>query len=96
MQVLHERFADDPAVEVLAVHADDRSDGTSHIEKHGYTFRAIPKGGEVAQRFGISAVPTFLIIAPDGTIIHQHKGRLDDRARREIERIALEASAQSN
>jgi hypothetical protein len=95
VQVLHDTFEDDPDIEVLAVHADDRSDAVGYFEKHGYTYPMIPKGSNVARAFGVQALPTFLVVGPDGTIVHQHMGRLTDSARRKIERVAEDARAPS-
>ena len=91
MQVLHERFADDPSVAILAVHFDDRGDPAGSLEEHGYTFRAIPQGKDVSERFGVTMLPTFVVVGPDGGIIHKHTGQMTDTVRDEIERVALEA-----
>ena len=43
-------------------------------------------GREVASRYGVSAVPTILILEPDGTVAYRHTGTPD---RREVVDVAV-------
>lgn len=91
MQVLHDRFANDPQVSVLAIHFEDRGKVCGHIEDGGYTFPVVLNGGDIWKRYDIFRFPTFLVIGPDGRVIYNHPGRLSDEARDEIEQVAMEA-----
>jgi hypothetical protein len=91
VQVLHERFENDPNVTVLAVHFDGRGDPDAYLKENDFTFRSIPNGTEMARRFGITVIPTFVVVGPDGEVIHTTTGRLTDAGRDEIEQLALGA-----
>lgn len=91
MQVLHDRFDDDPSVSVLAVHFDDRGDPAAYLAEHDYTFRTIPSGHDIAQRFGVTSIPTFIVIDRDGRVVHSYTGTMTDDIRAEIERAVLAA-----
>ena len=91
MQVLHERFADDPSITVIAVHVDNSGDPLAYLAEHDYTFPVILEGGAVANRYNISTLPTLLVIDPRGIVVHKYRGVLNDIVRDEIVRVALEA-----
>jgi len=93
VQVLHEKFENDPEVFVLAVHFNGKGDPTAYLAEHGYTFPLIPNGREIASDFGVNKIPTFMVIDRDGTIAYTSTGRLNDERRDAIELAALEARA---
>ncbi|MHC4128641.1 MAG: TlpA family protein disulfide reductase [Planctomycetota bacterium] len=74
VQRLHERFTDNDDVVVLGVHFDNAGDPTAYMAEHGYTFAVIPNGSEVVKTYGITRIPTFLVIDRSGTIVHKHVG----------------------
>jgi len=91
VQVLHERFADDPTVSVLAVQFDDRGDPAAYFAEHGCEFRAVAGGGEIARAFGVTVIPTFIVVDPEGRVVRTWVGRMTDEVRDEIERAAIAA-----
>jgi hypothetical protein len=88
VQVLHDTFADDSRIRVLAAHmgtGDARMEGretpAEYAEANGYTYPMVADGRDIATAFGIVGVPRFIVVAPDGTIAAEHRGRLTDEAR---------------
>lgn len=92
MQVLHDRFKDDPNVSVLAVHLNEKGDPVGYMKEKGFTYRMVPDGREVTKALDVKAIPAFLVIGPDGTEVHRHVGQLTNEKRDEIERIARETA----
>lgn len=88
MQVLHDTFVDDPNVDVLAVHISDRQNPAEYLASNGYTFPTIADGSDIVSAFGVSGIPTFLVIGPDGSIRERHVGQLTDEVR---DRLIAEA-----
>jgi hypothetical protein len=91
VQVLHDRFANDPNVTVIAVHASGFGDPEGYIEEHGYTFPSITKGSSIARAFDVGRYPTFVIVGPDGRVVHTHSGPMRDEVRDDFERRARAA-----
>lgn len=97
MQVLHDTFADDPLIRVLGAHTgagDRRLSGSEtveeYIEANGYTYPIVADGRDIAAAFEVTAIPYFIVVAPDGTIVEEHRGMLRDDAR---DRLAEAARA---
>jgi len=77
VQKLYDRYADDDRVEVIGVHWDtDYRKGTpsDYMAEHGYTYPIIPDGTAVAKTYGVWTLPQFIIVGPDGKILHRQKG----------------------
>lgn len=77
VQALHERYADNPDVAVVGVHFDANyraANPADYFEKNGYSFDLIPDGREISKAYGISSIPSFVVIDADGTIIHRQTG----------------------
>ena len=74
VQKLHERFADNDDVVVLAVHYDGAGDPAAYMAEHEYTFPVVPDGTDVVKAYGIKRIPTFLVIDRSGTIVYKHVG----------------------
>lgn len=92
MQVLHDTFIDDPNVTVVAVNIDDSSDPLTYLQQGGFTFRHVVKGESMKNSFGVRNIPTFVVINPEGRVIHTHVGSIDEATRLELEIIARDAS----
>lgn len=97
MQVLHDTFADDPKIQVLGAHVgagDERMSGretpAQYAETNKYTYPIVADGREIASAFGATAIPYFIVVGPDGTIVAEHRGMLRDDAR---DRLAEAARA---
>ena len=98
MQVLHETFADDPKIQVLAAHTgagDDRMNGTEspaeYAEANGYTYAVVADGREIASAFEVNGIPYFIVVGPDGSIEAEHRGMLRDDARDQLAEAARAA-----
>ena len=56
----------------------------------GYTYPMVADGREIAAAFGVKGMPRFLVVGPDGAVVHEHRGQLTDAAR---DRVAAAAEA---
>ncbi len=77
VQALHEQYADNPDVAVVGVHVDANyrfANPADYFDDNGYTFDLIPDGREIAAAYGVSAVPQFVVIDSEGTIVHRQTG----------------------
>ncbi|MEO0631218.1 MAG: TlpA disulfide reductase family protein, partial [Planctomycetota bacterium] len=77
VQTLHERYEGNPDVAVVGVHFDTNyraGNPADYFEKNGYTFDMIPNGSEISKTYGVSSLPTFVVIDDSGTIIHRQTG----------------------
>ncbi|GAB4548942.1 MAG: hypothetical protein Tsb0013_09870 [Phycisphaerales bacterium] len=88
MQVLHDTFADDPTIRVLGAHVgagDQRMSGRETVPEYaeagGYTYPMVADGRDIASAFEVTAIPYFIVVGPDGTIVAEHRGMLRDEAR---------------
>jgi hypothetical protein len=97
VQVLHDTFADDPRITVLGAHfgaGDPRMTGretpAQYAEAGGYTYPIVADGRGIASAFDVTAIPFFIVVGPDGTIVADHRGMLRDEAR---DRLAEAARA---
>jgi thiol-disulfide isomerase/thioredoxin len=70
IQRIHEDY-EDKGVAVLGVNAMEPGDGTKakdHMKSAGCTYRCLLKGDGLAGAFGITAIPTLVVIGKDGRI----------------------------
>jgi thiol-disulfide isomerase/thioredoxin len=74
VQKLHERYADNDGVTVLGIHFDDQGDPVAYMAEHGYTFPVIVDGRDVVKSYGITRIPTFLVIDRSGTVVYKQVG----------------------
>jgi cytochrome c biogenesis protein CcmG, thiol:disulfide interchange protein DsbE len=74
-------------LQVVAINLDARrADADAFLTRHPARFGlAFDAQGESARRIGVKAMPTSLLVAPDGTVVLVHQGF------REEDREALEA-----
>jgi thiol-disulfide isomerase/thioredoxin len=73
IQALHKQFANRP-VSVVGIHYNDRGDPAGYVKKKGITFPVMVSGFEVARNYGVSSIPTILLIDPDGKIVYRQTG----------------------
>lgn len=97
MQVLHDTFADDPMIQVLGAHTGagdarlSRAESVeAYVDANGYTYPVVEDGRAIATAFEVTSIPYFIVVAPDGTIVAEHRGMLRDDAR---DRLAEAARA---
>lgn len=72
IQKIHEKFADKP-VSILGVNTWERGkpDGPQkYMESKKFTYGLLMKGDDLAKTYGISGIPTLVLIGPDGKILH--------------------------
>ncbi len=77
VQALHERYAANPGVAVVGVHFDANyraANPADYFAKNGYSFDLIPDGRSIAEAYGVSSIPTFVVIDASGTIVHRQTG----------------------
>lgn len=84
-------FADDSSVQILAAHVgagDPRMNNSEtpseYAEANGYTYPMVADGRDISVAFGVTGIPYFVVVAPDGTIVAEHLGRLTDDARDQL------------
>jgi hypothetical protein len=95
VQVLHDTFADDDKVRVLAAHmgaGDPRMEGAEtldgYADTHGFTYPVIEDGRSIGEAFDIPGIPYFLVVGPDGAVVTDHRGQLTDEARARLAKAA--------
>lgn len=74
VQDLHEQFAGNDGVVVLGVHYDGRGEPAAYMAEHGYTFPVILDGTGVVKAYGVTTIPTFLVIDRQGVVVYKQVG----------------------
>jgi peroxiredoxin len=91
VQVLHEKYADDPNVVILAMNVrDDNERMAAYWAERGYTFPTLNDADDLAEQFGVKAFPSTVIIGPDGRVIHAAVGSIsayEDELKKALESI---------
>lgn len=70
MQKIHETFKDKP-VAIIGVNTWERKAdaGPKYMKEKNYTYLCLLKGDDLAKSYGISGIPTMILIDPEGKII---------------------------
>jgi peroxiredoxin len=75
VQVLHEKYAKNPNVVLLAMNVGDENEKMKAWWKKGkYTFPTLNDADDLAKQYGIKAFPSTIIIGPDGKVLHAAVG----------------------
>ncbi|MBY0308925.1 MAG: redoxin family protein [Phycisphaerales bacterium] len=71
IQKVHEAFKDKP-VAVIGVNTWERGEGAGpkYMAKQNYTYLCLLKGDDLAKAYGISGIPTIIVIDKEGKIAH--------------------------
>jgi thiol-disulfide isomerase/thioredoxin/outer membrane lipoprotein-sorting protein len=72
VQKLHEKYKD-KAVAVYGIDTFERGSGEKakkYMAEKKYTYGLLYSGDELAKKYGISGIPTFILIDKDGKILH--------------------------
>ena len=84
-------------IRVLGAHVgagDQRMNGRETVSEYaqagGYTYPMVSDGRSIATAFEVTGIPYFVVVAPDGTIVAEHRGMLRDEPR---DRLAEAARA---
>lgn len=87
----------DKGVVVLGVNMGERKadDGKKYMEKKGYTYTCLLAGDDLAKTYGITGIPTLVIVGKDGVIVKTEVGMANDggKSLREAIDTALNADA---
>lgn len=75
IQKLHERFSDKP-VTIIGVNCWENKDEAAikYMESKNYTYTLLLKGDDLAKEYGISGIPTLILIGKDGNVLHTGVG----------------------
>ena len=72
LQRLHERYKDSKDVVVISVSQDKGAQASDRVRKYlsdrGFTFPVIIDPSGIASRYGVSTIPTMVVIDPEGTV----------------------------
>ena len=75
VQVLHEKYANNPDIVILAMNVGDENDKmTKWWKEKKYTFPSLHDADDLAEKYGIKAFPTTIMIGPDGTVLAAQVG----------------------
>ena len=75
VQVLHEKYAKNPNVVILAMNVGDDNDKMAkYWASKKYTFPTLNDADELAKAYGIKAFPSTILIGPDGHVLHASVG----------------------
>ena len=66
LQELHEEHGEEVAV--LGINVWESGDPVEFMEQNGYTYTLLLNGDDVAAAYLVEAIPTFYVIAQDGTV----------------------------
>lgn len=75
IQKIHEAFKDKPVV-VIGVNTWEKgaTAGPEYMKKNNYTYMTLLKGDDLAKAYGISGIPTIILIDGDGKVMHTGVG----------------------
>jgi peroxiredoxin len=73
MQKLHEHYKD-RGLAVIGIHYNDQGDPAAYADKHGYTYPSMTDGNTAARAYGVSRIPTLILVGRDGTVVHRQTG----------------------
>jgi len=73
IQAIYDRYKPEGLV-VLAIHFNDQGDPARYEKTHNYTYTSLLNGFDVARRYGVSQIPTLMILDRDGLIVHRQTG----------------------
>lgn len=73
VQKLHEKYAGKP-VAIFGVNCWERGDAAAYMANNNFTYGLLLKADKVAGAYGVTGIPTFYLIGPDGKILHAGSG----------------------
>jgi len=86
MQNIHETYSDRNVV-VLSIHYNNEGDPERYMKRNDYAFTVLDNGLTVANRMGVSKIPTVFIINPDGQVVYRQTGFAAGDKQRMIEMV---------
>ncbi|MCC6661751.1 MAG: TlpA family protein disulfide reductase [Phycisphaerales bacterium] len=73
VQAIHEKFAG-KGVAVLGINAFESGDAPGFMKEQGFTYGLMMNADEVAAAYGVSGIPAFFVIGPEGELLFQGVG----------------------
>ncbi len=73
VQKLHEAYKDKP-VAIIGMNTWEKKDAVEYVKQKGYTYLQLLKADDLAKAYGISGIPTFVLIDRDGKILYTASG----------------------
>lgn len=73
LQKLHEKYKDQ-GVLVLGMNCWESGDAKAHMKENGFTYGLMLNADEVAKAYGVNAIPTLVVVGPDGKVAHRSVG----------------------
>ena len=73
VQRLHEKFAGRP-VAIVGANCWENGDPAAYMAQNGYTYELMTNADELAKSFGVTGIPTFVVLDPDGELVHKSVG----------------------
>ncbi|MFW5967769.1 MAG: TlpA family protein disulfide reductase [Persicimonas sp.] len=80
------------SVQILSINTDEQGDdpekkADDYLEEHDFTFTTLLDDGSAADAFGVTQLPTLVVVDPDGRITHREMGvHSEDELRKLIDR----------
>lgn len=78
VQNIHEDAALKDELAVVSVNSEDGADRRAKVQKYldanGYTFTTVYDDGRATSQYGVSSLPTLVVVTPHGEISHIKKG----------------------
>lgn len=94
VQKLSEKFKD-KGVQIFGVNTWENKDGdpSKFMKDNGYTYNLLLAGDDVAKAYKVTGIPTFYVIAGDGTIVYSGSGFDPSKGEEDLEKAIEEALA---
>lgn len=79
VQNLEEDASLSGSVQILSINTDEQGDdpeqkAEAYLEEQGYTFTTLLDDGSAADAFGVTQLPTLIVVDPDGNIAYREMG----------------------
>jgi thiol-disulfide isomerase/thioredoxin len=94
VQRISQQFAGRP-VAVVGANCWERSDPEAYMRSNGYTYELMLQADDLAKKYGVKGIPTFVILSPKGEQVYKAVG-YDPSHEQEIARIIEEQLAKNN
>lgn len=85
IESLHRRFQG-KEVAVLGLSAWDQGEPARYMREKGYTYGLLLAADGVAEKYGVSGLPTIYVIGTDGRVLAAHVG-FDEKAEKRLSRV---------
>ncbi|NOG52926.1 MAG: TlpA family protein disulfide reductase [Planctomycetes bacterium] len=92
LEELTEFFKDDKRIAVYCINAweDDPAKAVEYFKEHEYSCGLLLGGDDVADAYGVSGIPTYYLVGPDGKVLYREIGANPEAEKTLMELIAKE------